>query len=201
MAEALSLLLEAPSKDLVQKIFTHVFLHRNDISQAKPAKFVPLFEKGDAVTEDHVQALFAAAHTIVISGLYSGVGTADEARAVVEQHAASLDERLKALLAKLLLSNMPAWREAAIMSMPSLPSLLDVDWRVDIKTATERVGRMAVPTVLVDLKTRQQPSSAGVVPGVENVSFELSKEALDTMIDGLGRIRDQLSGVGGSKEG
>ena len=108
---------------------------------------------------------------------------------------ATLDDRLKALLTKQLAGNMAGWREASIMSLPSLPKFVDVDWRVDIKAATEQVGRMAVPAVLVDLKTQQQPTVKGVVPGVETVSFELSKEALDTMVDGLGRIRDQLGSI------
>ena len=76
-----------------------------------------------------------------------------------------------------------------------MPKFVDVDWRVDVKSATEQVGRMAVPTVLVDLKTRQQPVSKDAVPGTETVSFELSKEALDTMVDGLSRIRDQLGNI------
>ena len=32
-------------------------------------------------------------------------------------------------------------------------------------------------------------------PSVSAVTVELSKETLDTMLDGLGRIRDQLSAV------
>jgi hypothetical protein len=34
--------------------------------------------------------------------------------------------------------------------------LLKVDWRIDVKTAAEQMSRMAVPTVLVDLKVRAQ---------------------------------------------
>lgn len=36
----------------------------------------------------------------------------------------------------------------------------------------------------------------GIPPAVEKVGFELSKEALQTMLDGLSRIRDQLSAMG-----
>ena len=46
----------------------------------------------------------------------------------------------------------PTWREAAVVSRVSLPQLIDVDWRIDVKTAAEQMSRMAVPTVLVDLK-------------------------------------------------
>ena len=197
MAQPLSLLMEAPSKDIVQHILTHVYMHRNNIAQANAAKFAAMFEKADTVTEEHVQQLFAALHGIVTNILYDGANTAEQIRVGLDREpaSASLDEQLKVLLTEQLAANVGGWREASIMSMPSLPKFVDVDWRVDVKSATEQVGRMAVPTVLVDLKTRQQPVSTGMVPGTETVSFELSKEALDTMVDGLGRIRDQLGNI------
>ena len=34
-----------------------------------------------------------------------------------------------------------------------------------------------------------------VMPGSQHVNFELTKEALETMLDGLGKIRDQLSSI------
>ena len=61
------------------------------------------------------------------------------------------------------------------MHRVSLPQFLEVDWRVDVKTAAEQMSRMAVPTVLVDLKVQEQPTTRGTVPGVKAVNFELSK--------------------------
>jgi len=34
----------------------------------------------------------------------------------------------------------------------SLPRLIDFDWRVDVKTSSDSVMRMAVPTCLVQMK-------------------------------------------------
>ena len=34
----------------------------------------------------------------------------------------------------------------------SLPRLIDFDWRVDVKTSSDSVTRMAVPTCLVQMK-------------------------------------------------
>ena len=34
----------------------------------------------------------------------------------------------------------------------SLPRLVDMDWRVDIKTSSDSISRMAVPTCLLQLK-------------------------------------------------
>jgi hypothetical protein len=120
----------------------------------------------------------------------------------------------------------------------SLPKLLDVDWRVDVKTSANTVSRMAAPTALVQLTVRGPPvrraatptppkngvvrsSSSpqswhmwerswllirwsqvaqpsvqdGVVGAMDSVNFEVNKETLQTMLDGLGKIRDQLSAV------
>lgn len=192
MAEGLSLLLAAPSKELVQKIFTHAFLMRDDITKANTAKFAALFEQPDTVGAEQVGALFADIERLISSALYTGVTAAEQVQALLPT---SLDAKLSALIVKIMVAHMPGWREAATLSMVSLPNLVDVNWRVDMKAATEHVGKMAVPAVLVDLKVRAQPTKHGVVPGVENVSFELSKEALDTMVEGLGRIRDQLSSI------
>jgi len=192
MASELAVLLEAPTKDLVQKIFTHAFLVRDDITKANVPKYVALFGKPETVGAEHVAALFAEVKTIITAALYAGAASAEQVAAILPP---GLDARLSGLVAKLMVAHLPGWREAASMSMVSLPNLVETNWRVDMKTATEHVGRMAVPAVLVDLKVRAQPTTRGVVPPVENVSFELSKEALDTMVEGLGRIRDQLSSI------
>lgn len=75
---------------------------------------------------------------------------------------------------------------------------MGVDWRVDVKTASDVVSRMQVPSVLVDLKVQDQPETTNRVPSARHVEFELSQEALRTMLDGLGRIRDQLGAVAAS---
>ncbi|KAG9335752.1 hypothetical protein JZ751_004181 [Albula glossodonta] len=80
------------------------------------------------------------------------------------------------------------------LSLISLPQLVDMDWRVDMKTASDSVSRMAVPTCLMHMKV-QDPLASGCGDPVSTVTVELSRETLDTMLDGLGRIRDQLSVV------
>lgn len=48
---------------------------------------------------------------------------------------------------------------------------------------------------LFSFQIQEDPSLCGDKPSVSAVTVELSKETLDTMLDGLGRIRDQLSTV------
>jgi COMM domain containing 9 len=64
-----------------------------------------------------------------------------------------------------------------------------------MKTSSNYLSRMQVPTVMVQMEVQQNPTKAGVMPGVQDVQFELSKETLATMLDGLGKIRDQLASM------
>lgn len=131
-------------------------------------------------------------------------------------------------LPQLLLARLPLWRKASIGQTVSLPRLVDVDWRVDLKTASDAVSNMNVPSTVVALRVEEQPQHREEVPGVRHVKFELSRgaspprqplahvparwlthsppppsslpaEALHTMLDGLGRIRDELSSMQGAQ--
>ena len=55
---------------------------------------------------------------------------------------------------------------------------------------------MHVPAVLVELQVEDQPSCTDEIPNVTKINFELSREALETMLDGLSKISDQLSAMG-----
>lgn len=72
---------------------------------------------------------------------------------------------------------------------------MDFDWRVDLKTSTDTMSRMSMPTCILQLKIQETAKHIDSVPDVSSHSVELSKETLDTMLDGLTKIRDQLSSV------
>lgn len=44
-------------------------------------------------------------------------------------------------------------------------------------------------------QVQETPTHRDQIPGVKAVNVEFSKETLETMLDGLGKIRDQLSSV------
>ena len=76
--------------------------------------------------------------------------------------------------------------------------LIDVDWRVDLKTSSEEVSNMSVPTVIVKLKVQPEATRAGELAPIRTVQFVLTKEALGTMLDGLRKIREQLDKIASS---
>ena len=76
---------------------------------------------------------------------------------VVAALPADLNKSLKQLIAAIVTKNMPKWRETVAASQISLPRLVDSDWRIDVKTASEVIARMDQPAVIVDLRVRRLP--------------------------------------------
>ncbi|KFQ39212.1 COMM domain-containing protein 9, partial [Mesitornis unicolor] len=136
--------------------------------------------------------LVSALHNLTRHVVYHSLMTAEEILSLFPEN---FHQNLKNLLTKIILENISSWRNEAQASQISLPRLVDMDWRVDIKTSSDSISRMAVPTCLLQLKIQEDVALCGSSPVVSALTVELSKETLDTMLEGLGRIRDQLSAV------
>uniref|UniRef100_A0A7S1CQ85 COMM domain-containing protein n=1 Tax=Bicosoecida sp. CB-2014 TaxID=1486930 RepID=A0A7S1CQ85_9STRA len=186
----LAALMGASSPDDVKRFFGAVYRHRADLStidvdgiaskfSVEPEAAVQMIEAGRDVVED---AMYKAG---------PGASGADLARVTPDR----LDARLRTLIGNVLAEALPVWRAAAVESRVALPRLVDFDWRVDVKTASDAVTRMAVPTLLVDFKVEGQPTERGVMPDTHTVNLEMSREALGTMLAGLHRIADTLSQI------
>eukprot|EP00160_Parvularia_atlantis_P019796 Unigene7932_Nuclearia_a/m.24345 Unigene7932_Nuclearia_a/g.24345 ORF Unigene7932_Nuclearia_a/g.24345 Unigene7932_Nuclearia_a/m.24345 type:complete len:139 (+) Unigene7932_Nuclearia_a:328-744(+) len=114
---------------------------------------------------------------------------------VVQLLPAELQKNLKQLIAAIIAKNMPKWRETAAAAQIALPRLVSTDWRVDVKTSSDAFSRMAQPAILMEMKVQATPGRTDAMPALRHITFELNKETLDTMLDGLGKIRDQLASI------
>jgi hypothetical protein len=185
----LEFLLKAPSKTVVVDIFKGAFTHRNDqvpdevlASVAKTLNIQPL---------ESIKLLQSV--TILIKkALYEG---SNEASQIAKLFPDNFHSDLKKLLSDLLAKNLHEWKTKALKNQVSLPRLIDFDWSVNIKSASDTVAGMAVPTCLVQMKVQSTPETTREMAEVQSVNVEFSKETLDTMLDGLSKIRDQLSSV------
>ena len=119
-------------------------------------------------------------------------GSAEEFDEIVP---AGTDARLLPMIRSVVVKRLPLWRTVSTRQMVSLPRLLDVDWRVDVKTASGHMSNLAIPTALVDLKVQAQPTTSGMMPKTQVVSFEMSRETVSTMLEGLHKIRDTLGAM------
>ncbi|XP_060892183.1 COMM domain-containing protein 9 [Labrus mixtus] len=180
----LQLLLKAPSKDAVRDVC--VQSHRRPSRRLTETTAATLSIPA-AQAAQLVQSLHVLSHHV----LFYNLSSPEQILALFPE---SFHSSLKNLITKVLLENSATWKTEALGHQISLPQLKDLDWRVDMVTASDSVSRMAVPTCLVQLEI-DDPSAGG--DSVSAVTVELSRESLDTILDGLGRIRDQLSVVAG----
>jgi hypothetical protein len=72
-----------------------------------------------------------------------------------------------------------------------LPRLRGLAWSVGVTAGSSHLSKMAVPTCSVRLEL----DDAGRPGELRAAEFELSRERLQVMIDGLTKIRDQLAGI------
>lgn len=132
-------------------------------------------------------------HRIVCTALYkSPLKDSDYLELFPE---GEIDMKLKKLISKILKNRLSIWREVASNQCIALPRLVDFDWRLDFKSSSDGLSVMAKPSAMLNFKIREQPSQELEMPKMKNVDFEMDRETLDVVVDGLGMIRDQLSRI------
>ncbi|XP_057692273.1 COMM domain-containing protein 9 [Corythoichthys intestinalis] len=178
----LQLLLKAPSKELVKDLCAQSY---EDPSAELTRKASAALAVPEAQAAELLRSLRALSAHVVFHNLNSPAH-------VVQIFPDNFHASLKNLLAKILLENSAAWKAEAVKRQASLPQLKSVEWRVDMASGSDALRRMCVPTCLLRLQTEDAREDS-----VSVATVELSRESLDTMLDGLGRIRDQLSAVAG----
>uniref|UniRef100_A0A4X1SJ16 COMM domain-containing protein n=1 Tax=Sus scrofa TaxID=9823 RepID=A0A4X1SJ16_PIG len=184
---ALQSLLKASSKDVVRQLCQESF----SSSAVGSKKLLDITCSSLSVTQEEAEQLLQALHRLTRVAVFRDLSSAE----ILALFPENFHQNLKNLLTKIILEHVSTWRAEAQANQISLPRLVDLDWRVDIKTSSDSISRLAVPTCLLQMKIQEDPSLCGDKPSVSAVTVELSKETLDTMLDGLGRIRDQLSAV------
>lgn len=69
--------------------------------------------------------------------------------------------------------------------LPELPRLKDIDWRVDVRVSSSEVERLPrIPRAIIQLTTTE-----------ETHTLELGKESIQVMLEGLGKIKEQLESL------
>lgn len=185
-SEGLLALLHASRPEDVAAVLDDAFRFRHEsLSDARLAAW-RADRLGGKPSEEDVVALAASARWLVRRALYDGA-----AGALPDGFHADLGK----LLGKVVKARLAEWRRGAAAAQVCPPKLVDFDWRVDMKTASNHLSRMAVPTVLVEMKVQEPPTTLGEMPDTRDVQFELTKESLATMLDGLSKIRDQLGSI------
>ena len=102
---------------------------------------------------------------------------------------------MKVLIGKVIAAHAAEWKANLMQSTVSLPRLVDMKWRLDIKSGSSEISRMSAPTVVMQMQIQQNNQQLGILPTRDNITFELDKETLATMLKGFHKIRDQLATI------
>lgn len=94
--------------------------------------------------------MLSAVHQLISEAMYNSWG----AEEVMERLPSDMVDKMKNLIAKIITVHLPEWGGQILHSQVSLPRLQELDWRLDLKSASDSAHRMSVPTVLVQLKVR-----------------------------------------------
>ncbi|XP_060015375.1 COMM domain-containing protein 9 isoform X3 [Lagenorhynchus albirostris] len=149
---ALQSLLKASSKDVVRQLCQESFSSSAlgskkllDVTCSSLSVTQEEAEQGSPSVPQLLQALHRLTRLVVFRGLSS-------AEAILALFPENFHQNLKNLLTKIILEHVSTWRAEAQTNQISLPRLVDLDWRVDIKTSSDSISRMAVPTCLLQMK-------------------------------------------------
>uniref|UniRef100_A0A7S0TU75 COMM domain-containing protein n=1 Tax=Hemiselmis andersenii TaxID=464988 RepID=A0A7S0TU75_HEMAN len=188
-AEALEVLLQAPSKAQVNEVFLLAFRARHGQTDALVEKAAS--KLGGAASKEETVRLLRAANQLIMRAVYLSL----DAEGVVGLLPSDFHQALGGLIGTIVAHHASEWRELIIASQVSEPRLLDMNWRGGVKAASNHITTMSVPTCFVGLQVQDSPQRKDELPPVSNITFELNKEELETMLGGLTKLRDQLSGV------
>mmetsp|Transcript_23915 Transcript_23915/g.26546 ORF Transcript_23915/g.26546 Transcript_23915/m.26546 type:complete len:193 (+) Transcript_23915:27-605(+) len=187
-AQPLLVLLKAGKPDIIDGVLLDTFRYRKDgLSGQKSTQWQGTL----GVTPREAKSLFASVEQLIRTCLYSNLDQAT----IPTVFPKGFHPQLIKLLGKIIVRRLPEWKEAVMADLVGPPKLVDFDWRVDMKTSSNCLSRMKVPTVFVAMQLQESPQEKGVLPPMKEVQLELSKQALGTMLEGLGKIRDQLGAI------
>nr|BAG61072.1 unnamed protein product [Homo sapiens] len=159
---ALQSLLKASSKDVVRQLCQESF----SSSALGLKKLLDVTCSSLSVTQEEAEELLQALHRLTRLVAFRDLSSAEAILALFPEN---FHQNLKNLLTKIILEHVSTWRTEAQANQISLPRLVDLDWRVDIKTSSDSISRMAVPTCLLQMKIQEDPSLCGDKPSISAV--------------------------------
>jgi len=184
-------LLSATNPDQVDQILLDTFRCRHEgLSDTKAAKWGSMLNKN----KEEIKELYLSVLSLIRLFIFHSL---DSKESISSLFPSTFHSSLISLLTRLLLSHTQEWKDHVTNSsfLISPPKLLDVNWRVDQRLSSNQLTHLSTPTILIELTLQKQPVHSTDMIETQSVQCELSKQALSTMLSGLEKIREQLSGM------
>lgn len=193
----------APSKQFVEQIFFRVHQLRLDgiVDSFVQSVVQEMSDNDGTPSREDIQhahrALMTVQHLIHRCVFHSAQSEQHVFELVFRGISAKSEDlqRLIKLICQIVLKHGEHWNAQAVESQISLPKLVDMKWRVDLKTASQSMQRMQAPVVMVQLNTQHPPRHRDRLERPETVTFEMNHETLSIMLQGMQRIREQLGSI------
>jgi len=202
--DSLTLLLGASSKDQIRELLVSAFEGRFDVGWPNKDATKALVAALAVDSAEEAGKLLRAVGSLVKlilhrSGTLQPSSSSSDANALKEETASRVSalfpdnfhRNLRDLLVKLVVEALPGWRRAAIEDLVGLPRLADFNWRVDVKSASNRLNRMAEPTCFVQIKVDERRRKDGQMSS-RSMAVEFNQEQINNTVEALEKIKNQL---------
>mmetsp|Transcript_12635 Transcript_12635/g.15237 ORF Transcript_12635/g.15237 Transcript_12635/m.15237 type:complete len:202 (-) Transcript_12635:84-689(-) len=190
----LSLLLNASSKTVVAELFEDVFACRyQGLTSDRRNRIISDFGLNGQESETEANQLFESIVSLIRATLYSSLDN-EQTQALFPE---DFHPSLRTLVIKILSARKAEWHEACIESQVSIPKFMGLDWRLDVRSASNdpAASRNAQPIAMVKVKVEGEVTRAGQMPQVQETTLEMDKTTVNTIVNTLSQIRDQLGGL------
>lgn len=187
----LDVLLVATDKEFVHTLFNQVFAASNSSTGELPKSRLRDISGVLDIDEEKASELVEAISGLINEVLFDDIPSPQ----ILEILPASMNANLKKLIATVIHKSRDDWSMMQIGNEASIPKVRAVDWRVDLQSASDSALKMARPSVLVSIECQGQQTRVQETPKPNVTCFEMNKDTLATMLDGLGKIQEQLASV------
>ncbi|KCV72928.1 hypothetical protein H696_00491 [Fonticula alba] len=189
----LKLLLGGPYEDILAQMFKQVFIHSRestDISTVFPSGFLKRVAEQFQISPQDASNLLDTIADLIDDVLFVQCGPAE----IVAMLPGSLPVELRQFVAAAISHSIPEWKDILAGQEITHPRLVASSMKVHVKTASSVAASLSEPVVIAQLDIQPTPESdlALDVP-VRKVVFEMDKDTLGSLLDGFGRLREQLS--------
>lgn len=183
-------LLNATAKATVEKCINLCFITRSEDSMETLKVYQSLLEISISEATELYEVLLSCIKVSLATGSVEALAE------LFTNEGAEVNQKLKQMVGSIIQNKLDLWKESATFDRVSLPKLVDLDWNLHLTKASNEASAINSQSVFMSLSAQDIPSTTNALPEVREVNFELTREALETVVDGLGKIRDQLSRMG-----
>ncbi|XP_067937433.1 COMM domain-containing protein 9-like [Watersipora subatra] len=181
-------LLKVPSKEVMVRLCDQAILYKGLASHNLPDSIVANWSSTLSVTKGETRQVITSLSSLLQRGVFLfSANPSAVSNAFPDDFHADLRELLSSIIAK----RFSEWKVTLADSNRTLPMLIDVQCKVNSTSDSATLDALLPTKASCVLQLKIE--GVGNTDKTELIDVELSREKVDTMLDGLSKIRDQLT--------